>query len=103
VNTVELSKFELERVVLQVIQSNPSVVFVADDVHAATLTYHVRERLPENQTLTNLQVAEIVWSLISQGLVFINFNNQYASNWRLQITDRGAVSLQDNSTNPEQC
>lgn len=98
---MKLSRFELERIVLEVIQRNPSVAFATDGVHEATLTYHVRERLPEDQTLSNIQVAELIWSLLSQGLVFVDFNNQYAVHWRLNVTERGSLSLQDQSNNPD--
>jgi len=101
VENMKLSKFELERIVLDVIQKYPSVVFADNSVHEATLTYHVRKRLPVDQNLSNIQVAELVWSLISQGLVFVDFNNRSAANWRLNATERGCFSLQDQATNPD--
>jgi len=99
---MKLSRFELERIVLEVIQRNSIVVFGSNDVHGGTLTYHVLERLPdEEQTLSNVEVAEVTWSLISQGLVFVDFNNRSSTNWRLRVTERGTISLQDGSTNPD--
>lgn len=95
------SKLELERVILESIQRGEGRVVFVKDVDATTLTYNVRKRLPEGETLTNTEVAELVWSLLVQGLVFIDFNNELPPNWNILITERGRLALQDQESNPD--
>ena len=98
---LKVPKFELEKIVLKTIHEAPGVVFADDSVHEATLTHAVRQRLPAEETISNIQVAELVWSLIAHGLVYIDFSNRNSINWRLHVTDMGLAALKDESINPD--
>ena len=46
------------------------------------------------------QVMESVWSLISQGLAFIDYSQPAPENWRLILTESGKEAAKDGAVNP---
>ena len=60
----------------------------------------VRNTDPESY-IGDEQIMEGVWSLIGQGLAYINYLQPAPANWRLEITARGRAVVNDEGINPD--
>ena len=47
------------------------------------------------------QVMEAVWSLIAQGLAYIDYSQPAAENWELHLTEAGRAAAADEEVNPD--
>jgi len=67
--------------------------------------YHLFEEvlkeLPSEQRITKKAFMEAVWSLISQGLAFIDFSQSAPENWELKLTRAGQEAAFDQGFNPD--
>jgi hypothetical protein len=64
------------------------------------LSEALRQKLgPENRP-TKSQIMSTVWSLIGQGLAYIDYSQSSPSNWSLYLTESGIAAANDESINP---
>ena len=54
-----------------------------------------------NQQPKPQEIMEAVWSLISQGLAYIDYSQPSADNWTLHLTLAGKSAANDQTTNPD--
>jgi hypothetical protein len=47
------------------------------------------------------QFMEAVWSLIGQGLAYIDFSQDAPTNWTLEITEAGRIAIEGEEANPD--
>ncbi|MFH1009732.1 MAG: hypothetical protein V1784_00680 [bacterium] len=57
--------------------------------------------LPADQRPTDQQIMEAVWSLISQGLAYIDYRQRATENWYLFLTKAGLAAARDEAVNPD--
>ena len=50
---------------------------------------------------TNRQIMEAVWSLIGQGLAYIDYSQPAAENWNLYLTEAGRAAASDEEVTPD--
>ncbi len=55
---------------------------------------------PENRA-THRQIMEAVWSLIAQGLAYIDYSQPTAENWSLHLTEAGRAAASDEEVTPD--
>jgi hypothetical protein len=55
---------------------------------------------PQNRP-TNRQIMEAVWSLIGQGLAYIDYSQPAAENWNLYLTEAGRAAASDEEVTPD--
>jgi DNA modification methylase len=55
---------------------------------------------PQNRP-THRQIMEAVWSLIGQGLAYIDYSQPAAENWYLYLTDAGRAAASDEEITPD--
>ena len=65
------------------------------------LVEEVRKTAPTGSQISDKQVMEGVWSLIGQGLAYIDYSQSAVENWRLEITARGRAVVNDEGINPD--
>ena len=61
----------------------------------------VRNAAPAGSQVRNGQIMEGVWSLIRQGLAYIDYSQPAPANWELQITANGRAVANDEGINPD--
>jgi hypothetical protein len=61
----------------------------------------VRDYLPPNQQPDTRQIMAAVWSLIGQGLAYIDFTQDSPDNWELCLSDAGLAAVHDSEVNPD--
>lgn len=61
----------------------------------------LRSQFPSNQQPTPRQIMSAVWSLISQGLAYIDYSQPAPENWKLCLTDAGLAAARDEAMNPD--
>ncbi len=61
----------------------------------------VRNEAPESDQPTHLQIMEAVWSLVGQGLAYIDYSQPAAANWTLHLTAAGRAAAGDEEANPD--
>lgn len=65
------------------------------------LAEHVQRMCPEKTRLSSYQVLEAYWSLISQGLAYIDMTQPAPENWTLELTGAGYAAVKDQEFNPD--
>jgi hypothetical protein len=60
----------------------------------------VRNTAPSSDRPTPRQIMEAVWSLIGQGLAYIDYSQPAAENWELHLTEAGLAAACDEEGNP---
>lgn len=67
--------------------------------------YHLsdalRSQFAAGQQPTPPQIMSAVWSLISQGLAYIDYSQPAPENWNLFLTDAGLAAARDEAMNPD--
>jgi hypothetical protein len=61
----------------------------------------VRDYVSPNQPPDARQIMAAVWSLIGQGLAYIDFTQDSPDNWVLCLTDSGVAAVNDSEVNPD--
>lgn len=61
----------------------------------------VKAKFAENQKPTPTQFMAAVWSLIAQGLAYIDFSQSAPENWNLFLTESGWAAARDEEINPD--
>jgi len=61
----------------------------------------LRSSSPADQRPTDQQIMEAVWSLISQGLAYIDYRQRATENWYLFLTRAGLAAARDEAVNPD--
>ena len=64
------------------------------------LVEEVRKTAPTGSQISDNQIMEGVWSLIGQGLAYIDYSQSAVENWRLEITANGHAVVNDEGLNP---
>ncbi len=65
--------------------------------------YYLTEAVRKKAEIPNIDSRKImaaIWSLISQGLAFIDYSQPAPENWNLYLTDSGKAAVQDSDINP---
>jgi hypothetical protein len=93
-----LTPAELRSTVLKAIASNPGITLGRWN---EPLTETVKEVLGNERRAGGFELMEAVWSLIGQGLVYIDFSQPTVSNWRLALTRAGEAAALDEAINPD--
>lgn len=62
---------------------------------------NVRAAAPKSDQPTYHQIMEAVWSLIAQGLAYIDYSQSAAENWELHLTESGRAAAADEEGNPD--
>ncbi len=65
------------------------------------LAQDVRKKVPDGETLSDMELMETVWALVSQGLAYIDFTEPAAENWKLLPTPAGQAVLADTHASPD--
>lgn len=65
------------------------------------LAESLRSQFPPDQEPTTTQIMSAVWSLISQGLTYIDYSQPAPENWNLRLTDAGLAAAHDEAMNPD--
>lgn len=63
--------------------------------------YYLWERSTELTALSRKDRYEILWSLVSKGLVFIDIADSSPDNWNIELTKRGRESVKGSTTDPD--
>ena len=61
----------------------------------------IDNKLESFERPSSRQLMEAVWSLISQGLAFIDYSQPAPENWRLVLTESGSAAVKDGAINPD--
>lgn len=61
----------------------------------------LHDQLPAGQRLSQQQIMAAIWSLVGQGLAYIDFSQPAPENWELALTDTGSAALTDAAVNPD--
>ena len=61
----------------------------------------LRDRCPPQDQPTSRQIMAAIWSLVAQGLAYLDFSQSAVENWELHLTDAGAGALADVGLNPD--
>lgn len=61
----------------------------------------VRRAAPEGQRPTGRQILEAVWSLVGQGLAYIDLSQTGHENWTLHLSSAGEAAAKDEAVNPD--
>jgi hypothetical protein len=64
------------------------------------LVEEVRKTAAPGSQIRDKQIMEGVWSLIGQGLAYIDYSQSAVENWRLEITANGQAVVNDEGLNP---
>lgn len=65
------------------------------------LAEKVRKTAPTGSQISDGQIMEGVWSLIGQGLAYIDYSQPATENWELWITAYGRAVVNDEGINPD--
>ena len=65
------------------------------------LAEKLRKTAPAGSRIRNEQIMEGVWSLIGQGLAYIDYSQPAPGNWELKITADGRAVVNDEGINPD--
>ena len=92
-----MSTEELEDTILQMLPGHqykltgdgPDALFVA-----------LKERLPDGSVNPSAMIYA-VWSLVTRGLIIIDFLNIQSANWTLDLTPKGRAAALDEEANPD--
>jgi hypothetical protein len=60
----------------------------------------LKHRLPSHK-IYRPQVQELIWSVVAQGLAYIDFSQSAPENWRLELTEAGRAAAGDQEYNPD--
>ncbi len=61
----------------------------------------LRSEFPANQQPGPREIMSAMWSLIAQGLVYIDISQPAPENWNLFLTDAGLAAARDEEMNPD--
>ena len=92
-----MSTEELEDTILQLLPYHPYCLS-GDGPNA--LFGALKEKLPDGSVNTSNMI-RAVWSLVSRGLIIIDFLNINSANWDLHLTPRGQKATLDGEINPD--
>ena len=71
------------------------------DRRLVLLVREVRKTAPTGSQIRDGQIMEGVWSLIGQGLAYLDYSQSAATNWELWITANGRAVVNDEGINPD--
>ena len=71
------------------------------DQRLVLLVREVRKTAPAGSQIRDRQIMEGVWSLIGQGLAYLDYSQDAATNWELLITANGRAVVNDEGINPD--
>ena len=94
-----VSKTMLQSVLLRVLAEPNSDTRLGEGRHY--LTDAVFSRFADKAKPSAQQLMSAVWSLISQGLAYIDYHQSAPSNWTLRLTEAGIDAAQDGAVNPD--
>jgi hypothetical protein len=65
------------------------------------LSEQLKSQFPVGTQPTPRQIMAAVWSLVGQGLAYIDYTQSAVENWQLVLTDSGLAAARDEATNPD--
>ncbi len=65
------------------------------------LTDAVKAKFPDGQQPTSPEIMAAVWSLVAQGLAYIDYSQPAPENWKLFLTESGRAAARDEEINPD--
>lgn len=65
------------------------------------LAKDLKGKLSSTQQPTSQKIMEVVWSLIAQGLAYIDYSQPAPENWQLCLTESGSAAARDANINPD--
>ena len=65
------------------------------------LSEAVRSRFPPGQAPSSAELHQAFWSLVSQGLAYMDMSQSAAENWQLNLTSAGTAAVRDEDYNPD--
>jgi hypothetical protein len=65
------------------------------------LAAELKARLPEGERPTAQQIMAAMWSLVGQGLAYIDISEHAPENWKLALSESGTAAVQDQQLNPD--
>jgi hypothetical protein len=65
------------------------------------LAERVRQAASEADPPTQQQILAAYWSLVAQGLAYIDMNQPAPENWQLRLTASGQAAVEDSEINPD--
>ena len=91
-----MDKDELQRLTLDLLSQGVDSRLGHGDFYLAE---QIHQRAP-GQDITRSDVQQTVWSLVSQGLAYIDFSQNAPENWKLCLTEAGHAAVRDEEFNP---
>ncbi len=61
----------------------------------------LRSQFPPSEQPTSREIMSVVWSLVCQGLAYIDYSQSAPENWKLFLTDAGLAAAHDEAMNPD--
>lgn len=65
------------------------------------LSEAVRTKFPTQQAPSGAELHQAFWSLVAQGLAYIDMSQSAAENWTLHLTPAGRAAVRDEDYNPD--
>jgi hypothetical protein len=99
-----LSSAQIQSALIQVMSGQGGSTFVPSIggiQHLEGLKTYVAREYPHAKPPDFYGVMEALWSLVGQGLVYLNFSQSAPSNWTFQLTAAGKAAANDQDMNPD--
>lgn len=98
---VPLNTAQMQTVLLRLLSGQGRRSFRATMGSPQAIAEQVAQEIEQDGRLAEEDVMEALWSLIGQGLVYLNFYQPHPSNWNFQLTTTGRAAAEDQLINPD--
>jgi len=99
INSILMTSSEVQSLMLRLLASGNIDARLGRGEHY--LAEAVRRAAPEGQRPTSRQIMEAVWSLVGQGLAYIDLSQTGHENWTLHLSSAGDSAAKDEGFNPD--
>lgn len=99
--TVVPTSAELQTALLQILGSSDPQIDRRLGRGRYYLVEQLAQRFEPDSKLSSRKFMEVVWSLIGQGLAYIDLRQSAPENWALYLTESGIAAAKDEAYNPD--
>jgi hypothetical protein len=99
-----LSPAQIESALIQLMSGEGRSMYspsIGSIRHIQAVDDYVSQEFSKAKPPTFYRVMEALWSLVGQGLVYLNFSESAPSNWRFQLTESGKAAARNQEINPD--
>lgn len=86
----------LELRVMEIIHKNAK--HMSSRSNMQNFTRFIREEFPPDQKPEQQQIIQVIWSLVSRGLIYFDLSNPHSVHWIIRLTDVGTRSIEQDIT-----